>query len=256
MNAARLLAVARHTLLESLRARLLPAVAVAMAAAMGAIIVLGSISVGAAERVMLDLGASALHLVTVATTLAVAITTVYKEYERRTLFPLLSTPLSRAEYQAGKFLGLLALSAATLLTAFAIYLACVLPFGDFAPRQLLLPLPMLLEQAVLIAAALFFASFATPAMTSVFSILLFILGRTVWGAETLTNYARAGFARAAVAGMEMAVPALQAFNFNERLLHGPPPAPWDWGFALGYAAVWCTALLAAAAAIFERREIT
>lgn len=256
MNLRRIATVARHTLLESIRAKLLPAVLIAVAASLGMILVIAMISVGAGQRVMADVGTSALQLIIVVQTLAVSISMVYKEYELRTLFPLLSTPLTRAEYLVGKFAGLLMTTASCLLSGFALYYLLVLLSGAGKLQMLLLPVPMLLEAAVLIAAVLFFSSFATPAMTLVFSVALYLLGHTVWGAETLIDYATMPATRILVMGFEMAIPALEAFNFSERLLHGAIPGAADWLFAAGYGVLWCVVLLAGASLIFDRREIT
>jgi len=256
MNLHRLTTVARFTLIEAIRAKVLVAVAVATAAALGMIFVVAQISVGAGPRVMGDLGASAMLYIAVAQTLAVSISMVFKEYERRTLFPLLATPLGRTEYQVGKFLGLL--YTATLSTAVisVIYWLLTWIANAAKPGMFLLPLPLLLELAVLIAGVMFFAAFATPAMTAVFSLGLFVLGHTIWGVETLTQYNDSRTSQWMVALCEMGVPALQVFNFNERLLHGPAPAASEWGFAVAYSALWCVVLLAASAMFFEKREIT
>ncbi len=254
MNPRRLLAVARYTLLEALRARLLTAILVATVTALGLIVVIAQISVGADKRVMTDLGASAVQLIAIAQAFATGISLVFKEYERRTLFPLLATPLGRAEYLVGKFFGLLLTSLCTVALSSGLYFAACALFGAVRPSMFLFPLPLMMELAVLTAAVLFFAAFATPAMTAVFSIGLFLLGRSVWGVETLTQYA-GPWAQRFVAGCEMLIPALQAFNFTEPLLHGAKVPIGDWFFAVGYGTLWCVVLLAAAALLFERREI-
>ena len=256
MILSRIFTVARFTLLEAIRAKVLVAVAVATAAALGMIFVVAQISVGAGQRVMGDLGASAMLYIAVAQTLAVSISMVFKEYERRTLFPLLATPLGRTEYQVGKFFGLLFTSTLSVAMISAIYWLLIWIAGAGNSKLLLLPLPLLMELAVLIAGVMFFAAFATPAMTAVFSIGLFIIGHVVWGVETLTQYNDSKVAQWLVALAEMAVPALQVFNFNERLLHGPPPDAGAWGFAAAYAVLWCVVLLAASAMLFDKREIT
>ena len=256
MNFMSLFTVARFTLLEAIRAKVLVAVAVATAAALGAVFIVAQISVGAGQRVMSDLGASAMLYIAVAQTLAVSISMVFKEYDRRTLFPLLATPLGRSEYQVGKFFGLLLTSALSLGVISCVYWLLVWLSGAARPVMLILPLPVMMELSVLIAGVMFFAAFATPAMTAVFSVGLFIIGHIVWGVETLTQYNRSSAAQWGSALVEMGVPALSVFNFNERLLHGPAPGPDTWGFAALYAVLWCVVLLSASALIFDQREIT
>jgi ABC-type transport system involved in multi-copper enzyme maturation permease subunit len=256
MKLNRIFTVARFTLIEAIRAKVLIAVAVATVAALGMIFVVAQISVGAGQRVMSDLGASAILYIAVAQTLAVSISMVFKEYERRTLFPLLSTPLGRTEYQVGKFFGLLFTSALSLLVISLVYWSLTWAAGAAKYTLFLLPLPLLMELSVLIAGVMFFAAFATPAMTAVFSIGLFLLGHAIWGVETLTQYNDSRAAQWLVALAEMGIPALQVFNFNEQLLHGPHPGPGAWGFAVLYAVLWCVVLLAASAMFFEKREIT
>jgi hypothetical protein len=104
---ARVLAIALNTYREAVRARLLIGVlALALATSVYSLVV-ATLSLHNELRVVADLGAASASLYAVVVAIILGSTSLYRELEHRTIFPILSRPVRRWEYLLGKYLGTL-----------------------------------------------------------------------------------------------------------------------------------------------------
>jgi ABC-type transport system involved in multi-copper enzyme maturation permease subunit len=102
---ARVLAVMFNTYREAVRARLLHGLfAVAIATAFYSAIV-GEFASRSKMRVVSDLGAASISLYGIIVAVVIASTSLYRELELKTIFPILARPIRRGEYLVGKYLG-------------------------------------------------------------------------------------------------------------------------------------------------------
>ncbi|MCC6553371.1 MAG: ABC transporter permease subunit [Polyangiaceae bacterium] len=103
----RVLAIALNTYRESLRARILIGLAgVAFAVAFYSIIV-GAYTLRSGARVVSDLGAASISIFSIAVAIIIGATSLHRELEQKTIFPILARPIRRGEYLIGKYLGTL-----------------------------------------------------------------------------------------------------------------------------------------------------
>jgi hypothetical protein len=123
----RVFAIALNTYREAVRARLLLGVfGLALATCLYSILV-ATLSLNNEARVVADLGAASVSLYAVVVAVVLVSTSLYRELEHRTIFPILSRPIQRWEYLLGKYLGTLltvgvfiALDSGVLLGALAL----------------------------------------------------------------------------------------------------------------------------------------
>src|SRR5947208_16133152 len=104
----RVAAIARNAFREAVRDRVLYNLVVFALLLIGGAIFLGELSAGQEAKIIVDLGLSAILLFGVFISVFIGVGLVYKEIERRTLYAILSKPISRAEFLLGKYLGLCA----------------------------------------------------------------------------------------------------------------------------------------------------
>jgi ABC-type transport system involved in multi-copper enzyme maturation permease subunit len=104
---ARTLAIALNTYREAVRARLLLGVLALALATSAYSLVVATLSLRNETRVVADLGAASLSLYAVTVAILLGSTSLYRELEHRTIFPILSRPIRRWEYLLGKYLGTL-----------------------------------------------------------------------------------------------------------------------------------------------------
>src|SRR5438093_11446617 len=101
-----ILAIARNAFREAVRVRILYNLVVFVLLLIVSAIFVSELSAGAEAKITIDLGLSAMLLFGVFIAIFVGVGLVYKEIERRTLYAILSKPVTRAEFLIGKYLGL------------------------------------------------------------------------------------------------------------------------------------------------------
>jgi len=123
----RVVAIALNTYREAVRARLLLGVFALALATCAYSLVVATLSLHNELRVVADLGSASVSLYAVAIAVLLGSTSLYRELEHRTIFPILSRPIRRWEYLLGKYVGTLltvvvfvALDASVVLAALAL----------------------------------------------------------------------------------------------------------------------------------------
>jgi len=310
-GALRIATVATNTYREAVRGRVLHGLLGLALATSAYSLLVATLSLHQEARVIADLGAASISLYAVLVAIVLGATSLHREIELKTLFPILTRPLRRHEYVVGKYLGTLATllvfvaldggvvlallaaeagqrvellaGAASLLAALlaamvararftrvfvvvpwalAVFLAMALlaaPAGD--ERRLVVASAALTmcEAMIVTAVATLFASFSSPFLTAVFTLGVFVVGRS---AETLANLPARLFGdelRRAGAALAHVFPNLDAYVPPRPLLLGRVAELPVWSFvgaaalhAVSYAAV----LMCLSVLVFRKRDFT
>src|SRR5262245_38055644 len=306
---ARIEAVAFNTYREAVRARVLHGrFGLAIATAAYSLIV-GAYASQSQMRVVSDLGAASISAYSVVVAIVLGATSLYRELELKTIFPVLARPVRRSEYLVGKLLGtaltlgvFVCANAGALLFAVALLAerSPVLVFGlalgsilvplalAFRLRRLrtFLPVPWavvfvvlgfvlaapapddrsviaasafltLCEVTVVASIATLFASFSSPFLTAMFTLGVFVIGRT---ADSLAKLPERVFGSAIHHGgvwVGKVMPNLMVYVPARPLLTGEAAA-FDLGqylvMAAGHALAWSVLLVALASLVFQRRD--
>lgn len=176
----RIVTIALGAFKESVRERVLYNLLVFALLMIAAAILLGSISVGVEEIILVNLGLAAISVFGLLMAIFIGIGLVSKEIERRTIYSILSKPVSRAEFILGKYAGLLlTLSVNTAIMTAGFYLALAfekkgLTLGDLS--LLVAVYFILLQFAIVVGMAIFFSCISTPILSAVFTFSLFVIG--------------------------------------------------------------------------------
>jgi ABC-type transport system involved in multi-copper enzyme maturation permease subunit len=213
------------------------------------------LTVGDPVRVLKDTGLAAIDFFCVLVAVFTGINLVYKEIEKKTIYNILSKPVSRDGFILGKFLGL----ALTVLVALASMAAVFFLFvyaasGSFDWRLLLYFLMLFLELLIVIALSLLFSSFTTPILSFIFTLSLYLIGQVLWTFNEFRPLLATPASRWLTTGLYYLLPNLEKFNIKDAMVMGTPLSPGLLLSAALYAAVYITALLLLTMAIFRRRE--
>ncbi len=143
---ARVSVVALNTYREAVRARVLHGLFALAIATAGYALVVGAFALHSSLRVVSDLGAASISIYGIIVAVVLGATSLYRELELKTIFPILARPIRRPEYLVGKYLG-------TLLTL-AVFIAAnsgvlLLALSVDAGRDLPAPLGAALGVTVL-----------------------------------------------------------------------------------------------------------
>ncbi len=177
---SRVATIARHTFRESVRDKVLYSLIAFALLLIGAAILIGSISVGAGEIILVNLSLSSISVIGLLMAIFLGVGLVSKEIERRTIDSILSKPVRRAEFVIGKYLGfLLTLVINTGLMTVSFYLALFyrkrsLAGGDLAALEAIYFI--LLQLALVVGLALMFSCISTPILSAVFTFCLYVIG--------------------------------------------------------------------------------
>ncbi|HSC89656.1 MAG TPA: hypothetical protein VLC09_20375, partial [Polyangiaceae bacterium] len=101
----RVLTLAMNTYREAVRARILHGLLGLAVGTCGYALVVGAYSLGNQARVVADLGSASISLYSIVVAIVLGATSLYRELELKTIFPILARPLRRGEYLLGKFVG-------------------------------------------------------------------------------------------------------------------------------------------------------
>ena len=260
--------VAVNVFKESVRDRVPYNLVVFAVLLIGSSYLLGQLTAGQDVKIIKDLGLAATTVFGLFIAIFIGIGLVSKEVERRSVYALLSKPLSRPQLVIGKYAGLvltLAVNVAVMTAALYLLLAYLTyterpeiratwdaPGVD--PRMLAAIGLIFLQLMIVTAVALFFSTFSTPLLSAAFTFGLYIVGH--FNAD-LRNFERIVESRPAVwlaRTVYHLVPDFSAFDVKTEVVHGLPLAAGQLALTSAYGLAYIAALLAAAVLIFSRRD--
>jgi len=213
------------------------------------------LTLGDAMKVLKDTGLAAINFFCVLIAIFTGINLVYKEIEKKTIFNILSKPVSRDHFIIGKFLGL-ALTMLTALAAMAVifFLLVFLAGGGFDFKILLYFFMLYLELLIIVAISLLFSSFSTPILSFIFTVSLYLIGHIMWTFNEFKMLLRSKLWVRLAEALYYALPNLDKFNIKNEVVLDLPLQPMTIMFSILYALVYILALLTVTIMIFRKRE--
>lgn len=255
---SRILHIASNTFREAVRDRVLYNLIAFALLLTGAAVLVGQISIDIERLVVVNLGLTAVSLFGLVIAIFIGIGLVSKEIDKRTLYTVLSRPVRRWEFIAGKFFGLSGtLVVNTFFMAIGVFAALLYVSRPLhgADAWIVVALYFIVLQFILITAlALFFSSFSSPLLAAVFTFSLFVIGTF---AEDLRGFAAMthGITRWLATAAAYIVPNFSALNVITRVAHGEGVATNLIIYNSAYALVYAIMVVAGATLIFERRSL-
>ena len=229
---------------------------------------LGQLTAGQDVKIVKDLGLAAISVFGLFIAIFIGIGLVSKEVERRSIYALLSKPVSRSQFIAGKYLGLV-LTLAVNITVMVVALYIVLGYLSWQetaeykavwdapgpdPAMLKAVFLIFIELMLVTALALFFSTFSTPMLSAVLTFGLYVAGHFN---SDLKNFDKVVNSQAAVwlsRGMYHVLPDLSAFDVKTEVVHGLDVPMGYLATTTAYGLAYVTALLLVATFIFSRRD--
>ncbi len=252
----KILAIAKNTFREAVRDRILYNLIIFVLLIMACAVLLGELTDGQEVRTITNIGLNAMLIFGVFIAIFVGVGLVSKEIEKRTVFAIFAKPVTRAEFIVGKYLGLtLTLLVNTAVMGVGLSLALLWVGGSQMAVSVWPSIFLIfLELTIVTAVAVLFSSFSSPALSALLSFLVFVIGHL---SSSLRDLA-AGLGSAAVTVVfdiiYYVLPNLANFSFRTEAANGMMPNASMLAACIIYAAAYCTIVLAAAVAVFSRRN--
>lgn len=229
---------------------------------------ISQLTAGQDLKIIKDLGLAALNILGLFIAVVIGIGLVAKEVDRRSIYALLSKPVTREQFLLGKYLGLI-MTLAVNLGAMCLAFYAVLLYQDFAASEgqraswpapavdptLMIAVALIFGELMLVTAiALFFSSFSSPLLSMLFTMALWIAGHFNADLRQFEMVVDSAAVAYIARGMYYLLPNLAPFNVKAEVVHAVPVAAAHVALTLAYAAVYITAVLLAAMAVFRRRD--
>ncbi|MFW6369124.1 MAG: ABC transporter permease [Myxococcota bacterium] len=251
------LAIAANTILEGRRQKVFYAIfffAIAM-------ILFGVAMSGMAtieyDRILRNVGAGAISFFGVLMAIFLGVGMVSREVDRRTVYTVVTKPVPRWAFIAGKFLGLMGILTVTLSIMFLCHLAVLFSFADemvLAPLALHL-LMTLLMLAIVVAFAILMSTFSSSPMAAFCTVALYLIGTASSSLHFFGQRSDSAFVQSLSTAIYYGLPNMERFNLTEAVTHGTAVEAGMVGLASLHALAFSTAFLAVAILIFERRDL-
>jgi Cu-processing system permease protein len=244
--------IAYITFLESIRAKVLYGI---LLFAIGIIIassLFGSVSIGDQVKVIKDFGLFGISILCVGYTVVAGSTLLYKELSRRTIYNVMSYPVTASEFVVGKFAGLL-LTAVILIIGMSLGLILyVALFEGKIDLNLFYSIYFMSCELMIVSAyVMFFSSIVvTPLLNGVFAFSVFFAGRN---AGYIYDLAHQSDSIISVV-IYWLLPHLHLMLVNDGIVYGVTPAFGHMAESLFYTVGYSVILLTIATICFNRRE--
>ena len=262
------LIVARGVFKESIRDRVAYNLVFFAVLLMAASFLLAQLTAGQDVKIIKDLGLAAATAIGVLIAVFIGIGLVAREVERRSIYSLISKPITRSQFILGKYLGLsLTLVANLAVMAVAYYL--VLAYLDWVtpdnvklgweapatdPRLLKAFALIGVELMLVTAVALFFSTFSSSFLSAALTLAVYVIGH--FGQDLRALGAAGASPALATLGrvLYFVFPNLVPLNVTAEVVHAQPVTLQHMLLATGSVALYIALLLVAAALVFERRD--
>ncbi len=176
----KVLHIARNTFRECVRDKVLYNLVIFAVLIIGSSLILGTITIGDVRQIIINLGLSTISFFGTLIAILIGIQLVHKEIDKKTVYSLLSKPVARHEFILGKYLGLsMTLAVNVSVMILGVYLAVLYLRHSFQASDvqiLLAGILILIELMLVIAIALLFSTFSTPALSALFTFCLYVIG--------------------------------------------------------------------------------
>jgi len=247
--------LAANTVREAVRDRVLYTLVFFAVLLIGTGVLLSTLTYVEQERILQDVGLAAIRVLGAAIAIFVGIGLIHKEVDRRTIYTILSKPLSRTEFLLGKYLGLVATLWMQLAIMSLVFAGCSLltraPLNSGHALALALSG---VELALLVAIATFFSAFTTPTLSSLYTMGLYMIGHLTRNLQDIGQRSEVAAVREVTVLLHRVLPDLETFNLTTQAVHGLPIAASDVWLPVVYGVGYATLILIAASAVFERRD--
>ncbi len=247
--------ISLSTFRESIREKLLYVALLFGGILMMSTYVLSPLAVGARQKIVLDVGLAAISLFGVLTAILVGSTLVHKEIEKKAIHMVFTRPVRRFEYLIGKYFGMafaIALVIA-IMTAAMVFMLLVTRI-EIRPAVFAAVYLSVLEMAVMCSIVLFFSTFTTPILTSLFSLCFFVAGSLSNDLRAFSEKFGGTFMKQIADGLYYLLPNLKVFNLRHEAVHDLYITGSEVMLPTLYAVVYCAVILFFAHLIFRRRE--
>jgi ABC-type transport system involved in multi-copper enzyme maturation permease subunit len=208
------------------------------------------------DRVLRDIGIGTANAFGLIISVFLGVSVVTREIERRTVYMLLTKPVSRGQYLLGKLLGVWVTVTVLLgLMVVAYVIEAHLFHGETPPIVFETFWLMLVELWAITSFSVLASTFTSSVMSAFLSLSIFVIGEFASSIYYFGKKSHFEFARRIIQGIFYLLPNFERLNLkDEASMLTPVPFVQVWS-ATVYGMLFATAYFLLALAIFRRRDL-
>jgi len=220
----KIFAIALNTYKEAVRNKVFYLILLFALILLGVSLILASLALGQDDRIIKHIGLMAINIFGLMLSMFVGVNVVYEELDKRTIYTIIASGVTRTQFILGKFLGLFI----TVTTNIVIMggLLCLLLWiwkdANPSPSLIMAIFLMLFEMMIVTALVVLFSSFSTPVLSAVLTFMCWIIGRMSedlweWSIRLIDQGAK-GVAYL-LRGLYFFLPNLAIYNVQNQVVH-------------------------------------
>jgi len=236
---------------------------------MAASFLLAQLTAGQDVKIIKDLGLASASAIGLFIAVFFGIGLVTKEVERRSIYSVLSKPVTRTQLVIGKYLGLV-LTLLINLSVMAVAFYGVLLYLDMttidgakgAWEAPALDLRMLkafaligVELMLITATAIFFSTFSSPFLSVAMTVAVYIIGHFGEDLKNINTIVRSMVLPYITTAVYYVMPNLSALDVKSAVVHGLPVSGSSMMLATASSMLYIATLLVGSIVIFSRRDL-
>lgn len=213
------------------------------------------ITVGTFDRVITDVGLGAMSLMLVLLTIFLSSGLISREIERRTIFLMVSKPLSRGAFLVGRLMGnMLTVTVLQLLMAALFFGMMYVYQSPVSPAHLAAVGMLWFELWVLSAVGFLMSSFSSQMVSAFVTVSIYFAGHLSSDIYTLASKSKSGAVQVLGKAVYYVLPDLSRFNYRPHATYYASLTPSELLSAATYGMAFTGVLVALAVILFNRRD--
>ncbi len=251
----KILTIAENTFKEAIRDKILLSITIIGFLLIAASKIFIPISIGEEAKIIKDFGISLIEIFGVFIIVFVGTRIFHQETERKTIYFIMSKPVSALEFVAGKFLGMYYLIVVVLLILFAIFtLFFRLYLGRMDVYLLNILYFFLFEFFLLDALVIFLSCFMTPLTSGIVVLLLFFIAHMTFYLITLTQLLRIPALVILFNFLYYVLPNFSVFNIKATIVYHLPITINTYLLAFSYSLMYSLILIIFSSFLYSKKE--
>ena len=252
----RLWALAHNTFREAVRDKVLYSILFFAVGVIALSLVMQEITVGDREKVVRSVAQGAVAAFGSIISMFLGISLVWKEVERKTVYTILSKPISRWMFVLGKYLGMMMTLTVVVGIMMVVYTILLTVQQTVPPTVVYVSAGLLIVELMLLTSwATLFSTYSAPTTAAAFTLAIFVIGHLADDIWVYGNQLESGGAQSIARVLYWVLPNFEMFSIRSQAVH-ELPIPWDQVVgATAYGVCYTATVLALAMWVFERRDL-
>lgn len=213
------------------------------------------ISIGEAPKIIKDFGISLVEIFGLMVVIFVGSRIFHQEVERKTIYSIMSKPLSTLEFVTGKFLGLYYLIVVVQFVLFTIFIMfCKLYLRTIDIYLLNVLYFLLLEFLLLDALVIFLSCFTSPLTSGIIALLLFFIAHLTFYLKSLTHILKVPILTVILNFLYYVLPNFSIFNIKATVVYHLPITINSYLLAFSYSLLYSSILIIFSSFLYSKKE--